>query len=128
MSLDSSNINDLMQMSAEKRYAHMLDAVASNKQIWILTDEHGCVMLNTDDEDCVPVWPSEATAKYWASDEWSHCNAQAISLQDWLERWTNGLESDDVCVTVFPNPGEEGLVIFPDEFDDDLRKQFAKAR
>ncbi len=24
-------------------------------EVWILTDEHGCVMLNTEDEDCVPV-------------------------------------------------------------------------
>lgn len=116
------NTNELMLMPADKRYAYLLKQVVANKEIWILTDEHGCVMLNSEDEDCVPVWPSEDCASYWASGEWSHCTPQAISLQDWLERWTSGLEGDEVCVAVFPNPNEEGIVIFPDEFDDELRK------
>jgi len=122
----STNINELMQMPSEQRYAYLLKEVVSSKEVWILTDEHGCVMLNSDDEDCVPVWPSQACAQYWASGDWSHCNPKAISLQDWLERWTSGLEGDDVAVAVFPNPNEEGLVVFPDVFDDDLRKQISK--
>ena len=26
-----------------------------NKELWILSDSHGCVMLNSDDEDCVRI-------------------------------------------------------------------------
>ena len=47
----SKDMNEILQMPADKRHAYLLTQVTLNKQIWILTDEHGCVMLNSDDED-----------------------------------------------------------------------------
>ncbi|GAB5381469.1 MAG: DUF2750 domain-containing protein [Aliiglaciecola sp.] len=119
----SAQFNDIIQMPAEKRHAYLLTQVSLHKKLWILTDEHGAVMLNSDDEDCVPVWPGEEFAKYWATGDWADCNPQAISLEDWLARWTSGLEGDGVCVAVFPNPEEEGVVVFPDVFDSELREK-----
>lgn len=111
-----------MQLSPDKRYAYLLEQAKATQQLWILTDEHGSVMLNTEDEDCVPVWPDQDLAEYWASGEWTNCEAKAISLSDWLSRWTSGLQSDDLCVVVCPNPEEDGLVLDPDMFDEDLRR------
>lgn len=118
----SLNTQQIMQMPADKRYQYLLEQAKMNQQLWILTDEHGCVMLNSEDEDCVPVWPDQALAEYWATGDWAHCKAQAIALKDWLDRWTTGLQSDDLCLVVCPNPEEAGLVIEPDMFDDDLRR------
>jgi hypothetical protein len=120
MSLDT---HEILQMSADKRHAYLLTQVAINRQIWILTDEHGCVMLNSEDEDCVPVWPAQEFAQFWATGDWANCTAKAIPLQDWLERWTDGLEGDGVNIAVFPNPDEEGVVVFPDVFDKELRQK-----
>lgn len=100
--------------------------VVSNRQIWILTDEHGCVMLNTDDEDCVPVWPNKEFAELWATGEWESCKAEAISLNKWHSRWTHGLEDDELAVVIFPNQDEDGLVVFPDELDFELKQQAHK--
>jgi len=120
------NMDEVIQLSAEKRHAYLLTQVTLNQKIWILTDEHGCVMLNSDDEDCVPVWPSEQFAKYWATGDWSDCSPLAISLTDWFERWTKGLEGDGVSIAVFPNPDEEGVVVFPDIFDQELKQKASK--
>ncbi len=111
-----------MQMPADKRYSYLLEQAKANQQLWILTDEHGSVMLNTEDEDCVPVWPEQGLAEYWATGEWADCKAQAISLSDWLARWTPGLQSDDLFIVASPNPDEAGLVLDPDMFDEDLRR------
>lgn len=119
----SKDMNEILQMPAEKRHAYLLTQVTLNKQIWILTDEHGCVMLNSDDEDCVPIWPAQEFADYWATGDWAACTPKAIPLQDWFDRWTDGLEGDGVCIAVFPNPDEEGIVIFPDVFDSELRQK-----
>ena len=118
----SQNMNEVLSMSADKRYTYLLKQVALTQEIWILTDEHGCVMLNNEDEDCVPVWPAQEFAKYWATGDWAECVPKAIPLEDWLSRWTIGLEGDEVDVAVFPNPEEEGLIISPDAFDANLRK------
>ncbi|GAC15049.1 DUF2750 domain-containing protein [Aliiglaciecola lipolytica] len=118
-----TQLNDVIQMSPEKRHAYLLTQVTIHQKIWILTDEHGCVMLNSEDEDCVPVWPSQEFAEYWATGDWANCTPKAIALKDWFERWTGGLEGDGVNIAVFPNPDEEGIVVFPDVFDSELRKK-----
>jgi hypothetical protein len=119
----SPSFNEVLQMSADKRYTYLLSQAQQHQQLWILNDDDGCVILTTEDEDCVPVWPAQAFAQHWATGDWEHCVPMAISVSDWLARWTPGLQGDDVNIAVFPNPEEEGLIIFPDDFDADLRKK-----
>lgn len=116
-------LQSIMNQNAEQRLSYLLNEVIKQQEIWILTDEHGCVMLNTEDEDCVPVWPQKEFAKAWATGEWEDCQPHSIDLPTWQRRWTTGLTDDDVSVVVFPNPDEPGLVMFPDEFDDALSQR-----
>ena len=120
--LDAQQIKTIQQYSAQKRYNYLIKEVLKNKQIWLLVDEHGCVMLNSEEEDCVPVWPNKEFAQAWATDEWSHCTAEAISLEKWHNRWTHGLEEDELAIVVFPDQNGEGLIFFPDEFDFELQQ------
>jgi hypothetical protein len=83
-------------------------------------------MLNTEDEDCTPVWPSEVFAQAWATGDWSDCEPKAIDLNTWHSRWTQGLEDDDVAIAVFPSENEEGLVISAQEFDFELKTKARK--
>ncbi len=128
MNLDQATIDTVSRYDAEKRYQYLLTEAVANRQLWILVDEHGCVMLNTEDEDCVPVWPHEAFAQAWATGDWEHCKPESISLNKWHSRWTNGLLDDELSVVIFPITEEDGLVIFPDELDVDLQKAASKKR
>ena len=121
--LTEQQITDILKFSSEKRINYSLKVFREQKKIWILTDEHGCVMLNTDDEDCIPVWPNQEFAERWATGEWQACQAEAISLNKWRSRWTQGLLDDDLAIIVFPNENEEGMMFFPDEFDVELSKK-----
>nr|WP_241664452.1 DUF2750 domain-containing protein [Ningiella ruwaisensis] len=117
MSYQAENLDTLMNYSAEKRSQAFFEIVKAQNEIFILTDEHGAVMLVTEDEDCIPVWPSEEAALVWRNQEWEHCEAKAISLKEWFSKWTTGLLDDEVCVAVFPVPGEDGEVLMADEFE-----------
>ncbi|GMQ46103.1 DUF2750 domain-containing protein [Vibrio sp. 10N] len=128
MALEQHQIDEISRYDEEKRLKYSVKTMVQERQIWILTDEHGCVMLNTEDEDCVPVWPHQELAEQWATGEWDNCKAEAISLNKWHSRWTYGLEDDELAVVVFPNQNEEGVVLFPEEFDFELKKQASKAR
>ena len=90
------------------------------QEVWILTDEHGAVMLTTDDEDCIPVWPHEEFAAEWATGDWQGFEAKAISLKDWQAKWTRGLDDDELLIVAFPLPDEDGIVLEPYEFEDEL--------
>lgn len=124
--LTSSQVQELSQMNDEQRANYCFEQAAKNSQIWILKDEHGCVMLNTDDEDCVPVWPHEELALLWATNEWQDCQAESISLNKWFSRWTMGLTDDELAVVVFPNETEQGIVLDPMELEVQLKKSQKK--
>ena len=120
--LDAQQVKTIQQYTAQKRYDYLIKEVLKNKQIWLLVDEYGCVMLNSEEEDCIPVWPNKEFAQAWATEEWSHCKAEAISLEQWHNRWTHGLEEDQLAIVVFPDQNSEGLIFFPDEFDFELQQ------
>ncbi len=106
----------------EQRLTYLIQQTLNHNEVWLLTDEHGCVMLNTEDEDCIPVWPSKVLAQAWATDEWQHCQAQAISLKDWQNKWTPGLIEDDLAIVAYPNSQEQGIILDPQELADMLVK------
>ena len=121
--LDAQKMKTIQQYSPQKRHNYLITEVLSNQEIWLLVDQHGCVMLNSEeDEDCVPVWPNQEFAQAWATDEWSHCTAEPISLKKWHSHWTLGLEEDELAIVVFPDKNNEGLIYFPDEFDFELQQ------
>tara|TARA_B110000467_G_C18306728_1_gene475191 strand:- start:1211 stop:1618 length:408 start_codon:yes stop_codon:yes gene_type:complete len=119
-------VNTIENYNDEKRLTYTVQQVITNKCIWVLADEHGCVMLNTEDEDCVPVWPNEEFALRWATDEWENCIAEGISLAKWHSHWSTGLADDELALVVFPNQDNQGLVLYPDEFEVALQKETNK--
>lgn len=119
---------DIAHYSPEQRLEYLVKEVVKNQKVWILTDDDGCVMLNTDDEDCAPVWPSEDFAQAWATGDWVACKPKAIDLKTWRTRWTYGLEGDNVAIAVFPGEDEQGLVISAQEFDYELQQQVNKKK
>ncbi|GAW96858.1 MULTISPECIES: DUF2750 domain-containing protein [Colwellia] len=126
MPISTEQLNTIENYDDEKRLSYLLQQVVSNKEIWLLTDEHGCMMLNTDDEDCVPVWPNKEFAQGWATGEWQACQPQEISLAKWYSRWSVGLADDDLALVVFPNQDNKGLILFPEEFEQLLLKETKK--
>jgi hypothetical protein len=121
--LESEKIKQILQMDDAQRAAYFINEVVSQNQLWILTDEHGCVMLNTEEEDCVPVWPNQEFAEAWATDEWQSCQPEAISLNKWFSRWSHGLAEDELALVVFPSQDEQGLVYYPDELEHELKQK-----
>ncbi|MGB1201105.1 DUF2750 domain-containing protein [Cognaticolwellia aestuarii] len=110
-------------MDDAQRAVYFVNETVTQNQLWILTDEHGCVMLNTEDEDCVPVWPNEEFAQAWATEQWQDCRPEAISLNKWFSRWTHGLADDELAIVVFPSQDEQGLVYYPDELEHELKQK-----
>ncbi len=52
-----------LALDADQRYEHFLQQVVENKEVWILKDDEGCMLLTDDGDDCIPVWPYPDYAK-----------------------------------------------------------------
>jgi hypothetical protein len=124
--LTPQRIKEILNFDTQQRFQYLCKEINKQQQVWLLIDEHGCVMLNTEDEDCVPVWPNKVFAEDWATEEWSHCKAEAIDLNKWTERWTKGLTEDELSIVVFPDKELNGIILFPDEFEYELALQAKK--
>lgn len=113
--------NEIISMTPEARYDYLVEQVKQNQQIWTLQDNDGCVMLTTEMEDCIPMWPSEKDAEAWAVEDWQDCQPIPISLKDWLDRWVIGMQDDELFVAVFPVEDDLGIVIPPYELEQRLQ-------
>ncbi len=118
--LTADDLNKLSLLDAEQRYDYFIQAVADLEKIWILVDEEGFVLVDADEERCIPVWPHAELAELWISGDWAQCQAQAIDIATWLDKWTAGLDGDELAIAVFPHAAEPGVVIGPEEFSETL--------
>ena len=112
--------DEFINLNADQRLATFFATVKAQGELFILNDEDGCVMLTSDDEEGVPVWPTASLASMWADQEWAHCEPKAISLDVWLYRWTGGLSRDFLNVIIAPMPAEESELMLPEDFADKL--------
>ncbi|MBR9726619.1 DUF2750 domain-containing protein [Shewanella intestini] len=120
MTAKTKPVSELLNLTPEARYDYLVEQVKATKQIWSLQDQDGCVMLTTEEEDCIPMWPDEETANLWAVDEWKECEALMIPLDEFQSRWVSGMEEDDLFIAVFPVQDDLGVVLPPYEVDQRL--------
>lgn len=118
--LTADDLNRLSVLDAEQRYDYFIQAVADLEKIWILVDEEGFVLVDADEERCIPVWPHAELAEQWINGDWAQCQAQAVDIATWLDKWTSGLDGDELAIAVFPQAQEPGVVIGPEEFAETL--------
>ncbi len=118
--LTADELKKVTQLDAEQRYEYFINAVADLEKIWILTDEEGFVLVTAEDERCIPVWPHAEIAQMWIEGDWANCQAQAVDISTCLDKWTNGLEGDELSVAIFPHADEPGIVVPPSELQETL--------
>jgi hypothetical protein len=112
---NQNQLNRLGEMSADQRFEHFLETVNEEGELFILCDDDGFVLVRSDDEECIPVWPDSDSAAAWATDEWEGCEPMGIDLDSWLDRWTPGLEGDKLNIVVHPMGENEVVVSTPAE-------------
>lgn len=110
-----NEIDDVLALDADDRYDYLVDRAVKQHKIWSLHSERGWVMVSTDQEECLPVWPDAAFAEFWITDDWSDCKPVAIDLEEWIKRWLPGMQGDGIAIAVFPGDGEDGMVVDPEE-------------
>ncbi len=118
--LSADELKRILALDAEQRYEYFIQAVADLQQVWILTDDEGFVLVSAEEERCIPVWPHAELAQMWIEGEWEKCQAQAVDLDTWLNKWTEGLNGDELGIAVLPDADGPGVVVSPDELAETL--------
>ncbi len=118
--LNAEDIKKVTKLDAEQRYDYFVNAGVDLEQIWILMDDEGFVLVTAEGEQCIPVWPHAELADLWIEGELAGCQSKAVDISTWLDKWTTGLNGDELSVAVSPHAEEPGVVISPTELSETL--------
>lgn len=118
--LTETERNAALQLNADYRYDHFINKVAQHQLLWILKNEQGPLMLESEGDTCLALWPHPDYTQAWLQGELAGYQSQSITLEMWLERWCDSLTENQIAVAIFPLPDEIGLVEEASELADTL--------
>lgn len=125
--INDEEIASVCALTPCQRYEHFIGRVADWGEIWSLRDADGWVLWgNKALEELVPVWPHEEYAKKCAEGEWGGTQPTSIELEAWRKRWIPGMIQDGKKIVVFSTPESNGLVVTPEQLNNDLEKELAR--
>jgi hypothetical protein len=118
--LDSAS---LKKLAVEDRLAYVLDSVIANKSVWGLMGEEGWILVTSDEDTCLPIWPNEHLAMAWSMAESPNAKPKEIDLEDWQNAWLPGMNKNGTSILVCPFEDEsestllsaEQLILYMDE-------------
>lgn len=117
----------VIRLSPAERYEYFVKKVADWAQVWGLWHEGGWAILGDQEGgELVPVWPHPIYAEAYAIDDWLGYQPKSIILQDWLGKWTPGMEKDGRMVAVFPSTEGKSAAVSPQQLKSDLEEELSK--
>jgi hypothetical protein len=118
---------ELLDLPGEERYAEFLTLVTHHGQVWTLRGEGGFIAFSDEEgRECFPFWPEPAYAEAAATDDWSDCRPEPLTLEHFMTRWLIGMSRDGRQVAVFPAPDGSGVVIDPQILLQDLSEELER--
>ena len=112
----------LLAAPDQERLDYFVQTVSKTEKVWSLENDQGFVMVETDEGDCVMVWPDADFAAQWAVDEWDDCEPAEISLELFKSQWLPSLQQDNITLAVFPNIDDEGKLTTAAQMIEALRQ------
>lgn len=113
-SMNEIQMENVLSLSSEERYLHFLNKVADWEQLWILCDSEGHIYTRSTSEiEYLSVWPHPTYADKFESAIDENLGVSEIPLNEFMDKWLPGLESDGLQVGVFPDSEGKVWIIEP---------------
>jgi hypothetical protein len=114
--LSDHEFTDVSALEATERLEHFIERISACEEVWGLQAADGWVLSAVPSgEEVAPFWPHPLYAKACALDVWQDAEPQAVSLDQFLERWIPGLIQDKRLISVFSTPDSSGVLLTPDQ-------------
>ncbi|WP_432460039.1 DUF2750 domain-containing protein [Agarivorans sp. QJM3NY_25] len=119
-SSDNAVIEQYNRLTSKQRYQSFVEQARQAQQLWTLSDEQGCLIIETGEEKVLLLWSEPAFAEHWASKDHSSFQSLAISLDDFIEKWAPGMSQDGFDIAVAPSFAGEGTIVAPLDLAEEL--------
>jgi hypothetical protein len=109
-------IQAFYRSTSQARYDATVKQIRQTATLWTLSDEQGCVIVDSGKERCLPIWPTQETAAAWATAEHASCQPMAVELSAFMDKWVTGMSQDGFDLAIAPSMAAECLVETPEQF------------
>ncbi|MBE0534822.1 MAG: DUF2750 domain-containing protein [Phycisphaerae bacterium] len=123
----SYDVNDaeyanVVRLAPPKRYEYL--KCCDWEEVWSVKDSQNWrLMGDAEQHECIPVWPARRYAAEACVGDWEDCIPEAISVQDFVNKWIPGLIADHRSVAVFPMGELKGIVRKPEDIRKDIEQE-----
>lgn len=125
--LTSDEFVEISKLQPEERFDYALRVMVENNELWGLLGENGWLLLQAEDDACLPIWPHESFAKSWVKDDFPDCTPERIDLDAWIKQWLPGMKNNGTFVLMFPlGEDEEGIMLDASEVLTCFSEEMAK--
>ena len=109
--------------TSESNYRNFIERVQDSGEVWGLRCDEGwayCASNEYEDTDVLVCWSDRAYAQRHVQGDWSKHTPTAIPLDEFIDRWLQGMDDDGALVG--PNWDADlcGLEVEPREIADQL--------
>ena len=127
--MDQRQTTTVFELPTLHRYEYFLIHSVKNKQVWVLRGISGFATF-TDESGQIqyPVWPNKAFADAFCIGKWQTCQSEAISLDEFMDTWIPRMIEAGRSLSIFPSPGEQGLVHSPQDTLNDLHTELGNIK
>jgi len=125
--IDQKEFEKVLRARPGDRYDYFVWKVTEWGEVWSLWSD-GWALMGTNQEEVVPVWPHPMFATHTAVQEWAGYVPKKIALDDWLNKWTPGMEKDHRLVAVFPTRQGQTITVSPLSLKNDIEEELATSQ
>lgn len=119
--MTEAEVSAVVQLSKEEKYDYLLRQMIAQKEVWIIFDEDGMVLFESDKgEIVIPVWPHQEVAQLFCVGEYVDCQPGTVTLADFRKNELTEAVEQQFLVSVMPVPGMPALLVAPGEMENGL--------
>ncbi|WP_026958592.1 DUF2750 domain-containing protein [Aliagarivorans taiwanensis] len=117
---DTEMLAGYARLTAKQRYEQLIEQTRKAGALWTLSDEQGCLIVDTEKEKVLLVFASEQLAKAWAEQDHPSFAPLSIPVEMFIEKWAPGMSNDGFDVAVAPSMAGEGTIVSPGQLAEEL--------
>jgi len=101
--MNQQKIDNIFALEPKERYGYLIRKIADFETIYLIADnEDKYVMIGSNGNNVLPVWPEKEFAELFLIDDWHEFKVVEYSVNEFMD-FLDDLEKDEIKLAGFPN-------------------------
>ena len=108
--MDRKEFEAVIKQLPHIRYEYFIKKVVDFEEVWGLYNNGWATSQDEKGNSLIPFFPKSEFAEDCAKNEWSGYIAKPIELNNFIDKWLTGMDSDGIRPSIFPTDADTAVV------------------